>query len=205
MKLDLKNDWTLAHFLSYISGITAVLLIIQLLSQLFVFNEVGMDFPVEYSIAGTEQLSSVTKNGYIFLPRNHHDGLIIIKEIENRSGFHTIFLAALKIIESAMFVFCAVLVSRIFQSVAKDEPFSIANYKSLFVVGWIFIFAELIALVRAYYIKWLSFDAFAEEPFKLMLSTGRVTNLVIVGIVIIVIGYVFKEGHRIYEEQKLTV
>jgi hypothetical protein len=205
MKLDLKSDWTLAHFLSYIAGIFAVLLFIQLLTQLFIFNQVGMDFPVKYSVAETEQISSITKSGYMFLPKNEQNGLLIVMDVENRSGFHSFILAALKIIESATFIFCAFLVWRIFQSVANDDPFSKANYKRLFIVGWIFILADFFAFGRAYYIDWLAFDTFASESFKLIRTTGDISTLMIIGIVIIVIGYVFKEGHRIYEEQKLTV
>lgn len=205
MKIQLQNDWTLAHFLSYIAAITAVLLGIQLLIQIIMLNPVGMDFPVKYTIENSDQLSSVTRDGYMFMPDHQQEGRLIVREVENNSGFHSFLLVLFKIVESGMFILCAFLVWQIFRSVARDQPFSKGNYKRLFVVGWIFILAELFGLGRAFYIEWLTFDAFASEPFKLVRTTGDLTNLLIIGIVIIVIGYVFKEGHRIYEEQKLTV
>lgn len=205
MKVQLQNDWTLAHFISYIAAITAVLLGIQLLVQLIMFSHVGMDFPVKYTTENSDQLSSVTIEGLIFIPDHQQEGRLIVKDVENRSGIHSFFLASLKIVESGMFIFCAFLVWQIFRSVARNQPFSSGNYKRLFTVGWIFVLAEFFALGRAFYIEWLTFDAFASKPFTLIRSTGDISNLLIIGIVIIVIGYVFKEGYRIYEEQKLTV
>jgi len=205
MKVQLKNDWTLAHFISYIAAITAVLLGIQLIIQLVMFSHVGMDFPVKFTVDNSDQPSSVTRDGLMFMADHQQEGRLIIKEVENRSGIHSFFLVSFKIVEGGMFIFCAFLIWQIFRSVARNKPFSRDNYKRLFIVGWIFVFAELFVLGRAFYIDWLTFDAFASDPFTLIRTTGDLSNLMIIGIVIIVIGYVFKEGHRIYEEQKLTV
>lgn len=205
MKVKLENDWTLAHFLSYIAAITAVLLGIQLIIQMMMFNHVGMDFPVKYTVENSDQISSMTRDGYMFMPSHQQEGLLIISEVENKSGLHLFLLALFKILESGLFILCAYLVWQIFRSVARNQPFSMGNYKRLFIVGWIFVLAELFAIGRAFYLDWLTFDAFASDPFTLIRTTGDLSNLLIIGIVIIVIGYVFKEGHRIYEEQKLTV
>ncbi len=205
MKVQLQNDWTLAHFISYIAAITAVLLGIQLIINIAILSPVGMDFPVKYTVENTDQLSSVTRDGLMFIPDRQQEGRLIVKEVKKRSGIHSFFLVLLKIVKSSMFIFCAFLVWQIFRSVARNKPFSRGNYKRLFIVGWIFVLAELFALGRAFYLEWLTFDAFASDPFTLIRTTGDLSNLMIIGIVIIVIGYVFKEGHRIYEEQKLTV
>jgi hypothetical protein len=205
MKRLLQNDWTLAHFISYIAAITAILLAIQLIIQIVMFSHVGMDFPVKFSVENSDQVSSVTRDGLMFLPDNQQEGRLIVKEVENRSGIHSFFLVSFKIVESGMFIFCAFLVWQIFRSVARSQPFSRGNYKKLFIVGWIFVLAEFFAFGRAFYLEWLTFDAFASDPFTLIRTTGDLSNFLFIGIVIIVIGYVFKEGHRIYEEQKLTV
>jgi len=205
MKVQLQNDWSLAHFISYIAAITAVLLGIQFIIQLVMFSHVGMDFPVKYTVKKSDQLGSITRDGLMFMPDYQQEGRLVVKEVENRSGIHSFFLVSFKIVESGMFIFCAFLIWQIFRSVARNQPFSRGNYKRLFIVGWIFVLAELFALGRAFYIEWLTFDAFASDPFTLIRTTGDLSNLMIIGIVIIVIGYVFKEGHRIYEEQKLTV
>ena len=205
MKIELHKDWTLAHFISYIAAITAVLLGIQLVIQIIMFRPVGMDFPVKFTVEHSDQPGSITRDGFIFLPGHQQEGRLIVTEAENRPGIHSFLLAIIKIIETGMFILCAFLVWRIFRHVARNQPFSRGNYKRLYVIGWIFIFAEIFAFGRAMYIEWLAFDAFAHDPYTLVRTTGDFSKLLIAGIVIIVIGYVFKEGHRIYEEQKLTV
>lgn len=209
MKIQLQNDWTLAHFISYIAAITAVLLGIQLIIQIYLSFSFGMEFPVKYSVEESNQIGTHLVNGEAYrmtlVLDEQQEGRLLILEAENGSNIHSFFLIFLKIIESGMFIYCAFLVWQIFRAVARDQPFSKGNYKRLFIVGWIFIFAELIALGRAFYLEWLTFDAFSSEPFKLIRTTDNFSIFLIAGIVIIVIGYVFKEGHRIYQEQQLTV
>lgn len=205
MKVQLQNDWTLAHFISYLAAITAILLGVQLLGQLIMFSRVGVDFPVYYTVENSDQPGSVTIGGVMFRPDHVQEGRLIVKEAGNRSGIHFFVLVSLKVVEHGLFIFCAFLVWQIFRSVARNQPFSSGNYKRLFTVGWIFVLAEFYVLGRAFYIEWLTFDTFASESFNLIRSTFGLSTRLIIGIVIIVVGYVFKEGHRIYEEQKLTV
>lgn len=205
MKVQLQNDWTLAHFISYIAAITAVLLVIQLIIQIVVFSNFGMEFPVKFSVENSEQQSTFVINGLTLIPDQQQEGRLLVLEVENRSDIHSFFLVSLKIVERGMFIFCAFLVWQIFRAVARNQPFSRGNYKRLFIIGWIFVLAEIIVLSRAFYLEWLTFDAFSSEPFKLIRTTDNLSIFLIMGIVIIVISYVFKEGHRIYEEQKLTV
>lgn len=209
MKTQLQNDWRLAHFISYIAVITAVLLGIRLIIQIYLSFSFGMEFPVKYSVENSNQLGTHLVNGEAYrmtlILEQQQEGRLLILEAENGSDIHSLFLIFLKIIESGMFIFCAFLVWQIFRAVARDQPFSRGNYKRLFIVGWIFVLAELIAIGRAFYLEWLTFDAFSSEPFKLIRTTDNFSIFLIVGIMIIVIGYVFEEGHRIYQEQQLTV
>jgi len=209
MKIQLQNDWTLAHFISYIAAITAVLIGIRLIFLIYLSSSFGMEFPVKYSVENSNELGTHLIDGEAYrmtlVLDQQQEGRLLILEAENGSNIHSFFLIFLKIIESGMFIYCAFLVWQIFRTVAKGKPFSKGNYKRLFIVGWIFIFAELITLGRAFYLEWLTFDAFSSEPFRLIRTTDNFSIFLIVGIVIIVIGYVFKEGHRIYQEQQLTV
>ncbi len=205
MNIKLQKDWTLAHFISYIAAMAAILLGVQLLIQLVMYNHAGMEFPVKYSVESTERLGSITKDGIIFLPEHRQEGRLIISGTDDRAAIHSFFLFSFTIVHSGLFIFCAFLVWQLFRSVAANSPFSDRNYKRLFTIGWIFVIAELFGIGRAFYLDWLTFDAFASDPVTLIRSTGDVSNFMILGIVIIVIGYVFKEGHRMYEEQKLTV
>ncbi|MDZ7718859.1 MAG: DUF2975 domain-containing protein [Balneolaceae bacterium] len=209
MKTKLQNDWTLAHFISYIAAITAVLLGIQLIIQIYLSSSFGMEFPVKYSVENSNQLGTHLVNGETYrmtlVLDQQQEGRLLILEAENGSDIHSLFLIFLKIIESGMFIYCAFLVWQIFRAVARDQPFSESNYKRLFILGWIFILAELIALGRAFYVEWLTFDAFSSEPFELIRTPDNFYISLFIGIMIIVIGYVFKEGHRIYQEQQLTV
>jgi len=204
MKFKLEKDWSLAHFLSYIAAIAAVLVLLNLITQILLFSttELGVDFQVTYT---TGQADSITNSGITFMPESQQLGRVIISEITQYSDAHYYFLAFLKFMEKAVIIFSLFILWRFFRSVANDKPFEKINYRRLYAIGWIFVFAEIYTISKDHYIHWLTNDLLSTDSLRILPAAGSSFNFLIIGFVIIVLGYVFKEGHRIFEEQKLTV
>ena len=204
MEFKLERDWSLAHFLSYISALAAVLVLLNLITQILLFSttELGVDFQVTYT---TGQSDSITNSDIMFMPESQQLGRVIISEITQYSDAHYYFLAFLKFMEKAVIIFGLFILWRFFRSVANDKPFEKINYRRLYAIGWIFIFAEIYTIGKDHYIHWLTNDLLSTDSLRILPAAGSPFNFLIIGFVLIVLGYVFKEGHRIFEEQKLTV
>ena len=204
MEFKLERDWSLAHFLSYIAAIAAVLVLLNLITQILLFSttELGVDFQVTYT---TGQSDSITNSDIMFMPESQQLGRVIISEITQYSDVHYYFLAFLKFMEKAVIIFSLFILWRFFRSVANDKPFEKINYRRLYAIGWIFIFAEIYTISKDHYIHWLTNDLLSTDSLRILPAAGSPFNFLIIGFVLIVLGYVFKEGHRIFEEQKLTV
>ena len=71
-------------------------------------------------------------------------------------------------------------------------------------MGSLFLCIPLLKLIQAF----ILYQALLMVKFTEQVNFEPYTDIkieVILGIVIILLGYVFKEGTRIYEEQKLTI
>ncbi|MGK7369828.1 MAG: DUF2975 domain-containing protein, partial [Candidatus Halalkalibacterium sp. M3_1C_030] len=93
--------------------------------------------------------------------------------------------------------------SGIMKSVTEKEPFRQKNIRSLYIIGGMVLLAPfyftlkqwmVTSLIKGSYLQGIDLNWYPND-----------SNLILAGVLIIVLGYVFKEGARMYEEQKLTV
>ena len=207
MKLKLKKDWTLPHFFSYISIIVAVLIGINLVVQLlmFIITDSISELPINLKPSEAQQVEQINTETAIVYPSKVISGQLYLSSSESvpKGAIYTLWFA--ETAKWVLFIVILILSWKMFRAIAESQPFSEENYKRLFIIGWIFIAAELYGHVRGHYLARLLNDASISDSVQFISSAGGLVNLFLVGMLIIVIGYVFKEGHRIFEEQKLTV
>ena len=89
------------------------------------------------------------------------------------------------------------------KSVTENEPFREKNIRRFYIIGGLVMLAPfyfalkqwmVISLIKGSYLQGIDLSWYPQD-----------TNLMLAGIFIIVLGYVFKEGARMYKEIKLTV
>lgn len=97
------------------------------------------------------------------------------------------------------------LLSKILKTVIDNEPFAEKNSTYLFAIGWVLLLTPSVFFLFNYFAQ----SYFAKIPFP---EGARIISLDIIdpnflfaGIFMMVLGYVFREGNQLYEEQKLTV
>jgi len=210
--MKLKKDWTWAHFLYYLTLIGCTLLILSIFSNLFTFYSfkqegkfVVLDIPVTINTKQSEILEKVeTENLRINLPHRIHTIIDVYTDRKNLS-FSAYYLYLVTFFKKTLDIAFLFILSRLLKNVANSQPFHSKNLHYLFYMGWILIVTSAIHTVLQYlpipYISDLTFSS------GIQISSLRVFggDFFLGGILVIVLGYVFKEGARIHQEQKLTV
>lgn len=208
----LKNDWTLAHFLYYITQFSYIGIVVYVMitsAMLIILWQNGTPgshpIPVQIEVEQFTEYNSYEMANMNFYFTEELDGSIRLSSSKASSawpifGFFMISLFKYAILFSILF-----LLNRIIKTVIDEEPFIEKNATYLFATGWVLVLTPV-----AYYI----FNYFAQSYFaQLSFPDGfRITSLdnygepfIIAGIFMFILGYVFREGNRLYEEQKLTV
>ena len=208
----LKNDWSLAHFLYYISQISAwlyiIMIAVQLTTTVIMFNSDGgymamLQSPVSFSIEDLSEKSTFETNsikGYL-VDRVDGTAHLMLKKSSVEPAAYLLLL--LSYFDYGFLVFGLFLFSGIMKSVTEKEPFRETNIRRLYIIGSMVILAPFYFALKQWAVISLIEGSYLQgiEPYGNLSDT----NLILAGILIIVLGYVFKEGARIYEEQKLTV
>jgi len=208
----LKSDWSLAHFLYYISQIFAwlyvILIAVQLMTTVTMFNSGDrymalLQSPVSLTVENFSESSSFETNsvkGYITDRIDGTANLMLKKSSIEPAAY---LLLLFDYLDYAALVFGLFLFSGIMKSVTEKNPFRQKNIRRLYIIGVMVMLAPfyfalkqwmVTSLIEGSYLSGIELHWFPKD-----------SNLVLAGILIIVLGYVFKEGARIYEEQKLTV
>lgn len=207
-----KNDWSLAHFLYYISRISAwlyvVMIVVQLTTTVTMFNSndpymAMIQSPVSFSIEELSESSSFETNsikGYM-IDRVDGTANLMLKKSSIEPAAYLLLL--LNYFDYGFLVFGLFLFSGIMKSVTEKEPFRKKNIRRLYIIGIMVILAPLYFALKQWAVTSLISGSYL-QGIELSWNLND-TNLILAGILIIVLGYVFKEGARIYEEQKLTV
>ena len=95
--------------------------------------------------------------------------------------------------------------ARLFRNLAKGNHFDPKNTTYLFLIGWT-LFLTSVFYVALNYLPLPLVDSVPLREEGMAVFQAFTSNYpMVTGIISIVFGYVFKEGTRIYEEQKLTV
>lgn len=208
-----KKDWSLTRVLYHLSWmgywivVGIALFEMLLFIHTFLVGETSAIYTFEAKILTEEHLTvseEARHNSYItILPVVEGRAFMVLKN--NDSVLLYFYLLAIKAFEFiSLFVFFYLLHLLLKNIIARD-PFNEKNQRYLFTIGWVFIASEVIALLLLVaQIPLSEFFAFPDAIRSISLSPAGAGS-VLLGIIAIVFGYIFKEANRMYEEQKLTV
>jgi hypothetical protein len=207
-----NNNWTPAHILYYVtlfvSVVVGTLVIISTINlfQYLSDGRINVELPVHLEAPKEDSTINISDTNISITDVEQLTAEINLTGSDNGVEGAIIGFHLFNISKFALYFFILFLFGKIFKSVKGEEPFHKKNSKRLYSIG--------VILILYRYFFW-GYDFFFVAPFFEQLRFAQditVTHLdyyqdslVFTGIFIIVLGYVFKEGARLYEEQKLTV
>lgn len=211
--MEFKKDWSLAYFLYYICQIGIWLTIINAVIMLM-FNssnyisEDGTYFihsiPVVLNIEGLDSLDDIQTNDATVNIYNTLKANIGLQASFQDHLPAFLFYNGLKAYSTILVLVVLYFFAKVLRNVAEGNPFDITNSKYLYIIGWtLFLTSTLNIFIRFLPLPLL--DSISLPEGYEFSSLQGFPDFMMIGIFIIVLGYVFKEGTRIYEEQKLTV
>ena len=211
--MELKNDWSFSHFLYYITWIALIGVILNFII-FFGMNYITNDdfftnLPVIDPMTEVEPDNFVTQNlgvgedqNYLAPLRVHASFMVQNNYPYFSSQITKVHLVrVLRMVVLASFLF---FLTRIIKSIIQKNPFEQQNSVRLYAMGGLLIFLSAVNVLHGYLIA----DALSTLPMENNLNFSPVIEidvLIFFGLILLLLGYVFKEGTRIYEEQKLTV
>lgn len=210
--MKLKKDWSLAYFLYYMTRITVVMTLLFLVTILFMYLQTGSELivvipqtdpmvQIKNLDIDSNQLQSNTSN--FIMPMLLYSRVSIMN-LEGEFGQYNAKIYVARLFKFTTLLIFLVLLSRIFKSVVDKNPFDQQNPTRLFKMGGLIIGFSLFDGLLSYTISSALNDiGFSSElEFQPVFSFDQYFYI---GLILILLGYVFKEGARIHEEQKLTV
>lgn len=212
--MKLKKDWSLAHFLYYISWFMILSLVSQFITtSLPIFygsNSIvsiqSMDPQVGITVEslGLEKSAYLSDGTSLSLGNALYSNPFLVSDNESYKTGSLIILLARFTRFLALFIFFFSL-NRILITVTKNEPYHFKNSTRLFVMGLSIMSLSPIQFIQSFlFVHYLSKSPFGEQ-FDFIPGFAGSEGSLIFGLSIVLLSYVFKEGTRIYEEQKLTV
>lgn len=208
----LKSDWSLAHFLYYISQISAwlyiLMVVVQLTTTITMFNSDGrymalLQKPVSVTVENFSVTTSFETNSLKGHLTDRVEGTanLMLKKSSVEPAAYLLIL--FDYLDYGILAFGLFLFSGIMKSVTEKEPFRQKNTRRLYTIGVMVMLAPFYIALKQWFVTSLIKGSYLQGIN--LYWYPKDTNLIIAGIFIIVLGYVFKEGAKLYEEQKLTV
>jgi len=207
-----KKDWSLAYFIYYICLIGYWLILLSVITQSItlttIFNSGSNyihDIPVNIELKQFSKVRDIElPSAKINMPQRISAQIGIETTTRNFSAY--LFYNGLKLYKALIFFIVLFYLSKALKNVAEDNPFHPKNPLYLYIIGWSLFISSLInAGISLLPMPLLSSLKLPKDFTITSLDMVFGENFMIGGIFVIVLGYVFKEGARIYEEQKLTV
>lgn len=210
--MKLKKDWSLRHTLYYLTWFFTIGLALNFFTVTSMYLTAGTDYFL--SAPGFDPLIGIDSRG-MDLPdyETTEQNFLMIFDVYVRpllmsksDAFKSWNLAvlgarALKFI--TLFTFFLFL-TKIFRSIADENPFDGNNPKRLYFMGALLMLLPLVNLLHS----WTIIQILSTQTYSADLTFKPLVQYDLhffIGMVILLLGYVFKEGARIHEEQKLTV
>ena len=213
--MKLKKDWSLAHFLYYMTWLSIIGFVVQFItiSTPYLFGDGSSimvlsvyDPPVEIQ---TESLGIQEK---VYLNNKTIFGLgkkisvfpVLLTEDESlHTGMWMVMLIRfLRYLLLGIFFYCF---NRILKTVIQNDPFSNKNSTRLYIMGVSLMVLPIIRIIHSSVLAGYLSKSISENAYQFSASFNNSEGSIMFGLTIVLLGYVFKEGTRIYEEQKLTV
>jgi hypothetical protein len=158
--------------------------------------------PVTYTAENLQAETTIISGGFEL----KHEGHRATLSIPLQAGFGAYLLLFLELLIKSAYIVLFILLSNIFHHVAKEKPFSLKNQNYLYAISWILISHALYTYLRSYLVLDISTEKLSSEAVQIESVAGfGIEILIFLGIITSVFAYILSEGHRIYEEQKLTI
>lgn len=158
------------------------------------------DITVIYSFGDNQAGQTLELAGFELNQLKHQATL----KISLQTGTLAYILMFLDLLLSVAYVVVFFLTAKIFHRVDKGDPFSPINQTYLHIISWILLGHGLYTYLREYFVTEIISNKFSSETIVDVAGLDPIL-LIGLGTIISAFAYIFKEGHRIYEEQKLTV
>ncbi|MAO66713.1 MAG: hypothetical protein CL666_17100 [Balneola sp.] len=210
--MELRKDWSFAYFLYYLCQIgfwlflfNACLMLVN--TSISFFQEDDTFFIHDVSIImDINNLETATEvkdplNVNIYSTARASAGISGSFE-ENAAVFF--YYYGLELYKYLILLISLYLLSKFLRLVAEGDPFNSKNPKYLYIIGWTLFLSSALNILIMYMPFPLLESLQIQHGFEIT-GISPFRDYMLEGIFIIVLGYVFKEGTRIYEEQKLTV
>lgn len=206
-----KNDWDIAGFLLFITDfswaiylISFVIYSIIFLLDLFLSGSSGFyDFPVRIHVEDFAEVIANSEEENIF-QNSTFDTSFNTSSIEIKNKWSYYLVSAMSVGLYGVALYGLTLLSRILQSLRKEQPWNKQNSKDLRIIGYLMV----LAVPYKYGIGWLSYLMIQQIqlPESVSLLWPPIAwEIGLAGLAVILVAYIFEEGTRLYQEQKLTV
>lgn len=206
-----KNDWSIAGFLLFFAQIAWAIYLISIvvysiffIIELFLVSSMGIfELPARLSIDQFSELIANSNADRIFQSSIFETNIDVLGiDIQNNWSYYLVYLMNIGL--DGIILYGLSLLKHILESLQKEQPWSKQNSKNLRVIGYLM----LLAVPYHYGIGWLSYLTIQQVqlPESISLLWPPVTwELGLTGLAVLLVAYIFEEGTRLYEEQKLTV
>ncbi len=123
-------------------------------------------------------------------------------ELQNKWSYYLASIMTIGL--DGIILYGLTLLGRILRSLRREEPWNNQNSKNLKIIGYLM----LLAVPYKYGIGWLSYLMInqIQLPESISLFWPPIAwELGLAGLAVLLVAFIFEEGTRLYEEQKLTV
>ncbi|WP_176719468.1 DUF2975 domain-containing protein [Rhodohalobacter halophilus] len=120
-------------------------------------------------------------------------------------GLNVYLLMMAELLKSLALVAVFFLMAKFFHLVAKGQLFMAQNSKYLKFAGNTVATIGIYYYLRGFLISYLIRDELSAPGSEISGSSGYMVEFILVGMILVLFGYIMEEGRNIYEEQKLTV
>lgn len=212
--MGLKKDWTLAHFLYYLSAFMLIGIVAQTITfhlpTLYGQHTLSSTFRVDSPMVIDSDYFELDKrrllfdDGSVFTlgSRVYVYPMLISSEKAPTGAFVIILFRVLKLL--CLFTFYLML-NFILKTVTQNNPFDPKNTLRLFMMGGSIIALDIFHFIQSNLLSGSFNKVLQNHELTLEAGFNQSQGSVYFGLAIVLLGYVFKEATRIHLEQKLTV
>lgn len=210
--MKLKKDWSLAHFLYYNVWVIMIGLVLVFISISSVYLTAGSDFflnaPFTDPMIQVDSKEFVSTdflvNGESYLMPIQVNGRFLVTNSETGFTSKNIQLLILRFLKMVILVAFFFLLSKILKSIINRNPFDSLNSKRLFTMGGLLLLFSLVQIVHVLLVTDIFTSLQIEPSLSFDPNFGSLHSF-LYGLLVLLLGYIFKEASKIHEEQKLTV
>lgn len=206
-----KNDWTIAGFLLFWAQLGWAIYFISILFGSIIFLIelfLGSSFGLHELTARihVDQFSTLIVNSEAenIFQKSIFETTIDTMDIELQNKWSYYLASAMTIGLDGLILYGFTLLKRILETLRLKDPWNDQNSKNLKTIGYLM----LLGVPYKYSIGWLTYLIVdqVQLPEHISLFWPPISwELGLAGLAVLLVAYIFEEGTRLYEEQKLTV